>query len=482
MCAQLVDALKPADYNILICSSFPAEPSQQNGNQVAILSRQKAYFSWSESFKLANGSNDLGGGFGFAAIQLPRQRLGVFSVALPSRASLDINGRPASDSVGGSADPVATEAQFQKILAQADAVKHWQLNQVQAVLLGISFTGSQQLADPERDHTIALLTSAGFADGLLLMPSEQRPTLDLHKGANGKIADYFFVDAAAFALNPKVVRTSFSDHFPITCDLETEPARAALLYREQADQVQAAAQSAARSRAQAAQSPQALILPWWTAATAGGFIAFLVLIWLARRIGKTARSAPLLLPETAQAGGPSAYTLVIGTSPATGSALDATGLSAEAPPMVRIEPAGSTQTQSAFWQQRALAAEQRAAQAQVALKGKLLPDLRRWLRQKLTRKLMADRAGLIQNQEMATRRVLNVDERLARIERQVQQQNRSYERRIEELTCELMAAKEENRELIRARIIQVRAEMEAARAKLLAEAEEPKAGAPVDEG
>ena len=42
--------------------------------------------------------------------------------------------------------------------------------------------------------------------------------------------------------------------------------------------------------------------------------------------------------------------------------------------------------------------------------------------------------------------------------------------RIEELNKELAAAREENRELIRERIAQVRAEMEAARSRVLAEA------------
>jgi len=64
-----------------------------------------------------------------------------------------------------------------------------------------------------------------------------------------------------------------------------------------------------------------------------------------------------------------------------------------------------------------------------------------------------------------------LDNRLSRIEAQIQQQNQAYIRRIEELNRELDAAREENRELIRERIAQVKAEMEAARAKVLAEAD-----------
>ena len=71
---------------------------------------------------------------------------------------------------------------------------------------------------------------------------------------------------------------------------------------------------------------------------------------------------------------------------------------------------------------------------------------------------------------MAARKAPTLDTRLARIEAQIQQQNQAYIQRIEELNRELAAAREENRELIRERIAQVKAEMEAARARVLAEA------------
>lgn len=93
-----------------------------------------------------------------------------------------------------------------------------------------------------------------------------------------------------------------------------------------------------------------------------------------------------------------------------------------------------------------------------------------WLKQKLVRKLVTDRAQLMEAQQLAARMANTLDTRLARIEAQIQQQNQAYVRRIEELNKELAAAREENRELIRERIAQVKAEMEAARARVLAEA------------
>ena len=64
-----------------------------------------------------------------------------------------------------------------------------------------------------------------------------------------------------------------------------------------------------------------------------------------------------------------------------------------------------------------------------------------------------------------------VEERLSRLEQQIQRQNAGYQARIEDLTRDLIVAKEENRELIRARIAQVKAEMEAARVRMMAQAE-----------
>jgi hypothetical protein len=137
--------------------------------------------------------------------------------------------------------------------------------------------------------------------------------------------------------------------------------------------------------------------------------------------------------------------------------------------MVRIETAESAQTQSAAWRERALAAEARAAETKQAVQRGLIP----WLKQQFVQKLMADRAELMDSQAEASRTAESVNQRLARIEDQIQIQNRGYEERITELTKELTAAKAENRELIQLRIRQVKAEMEAARSKMLREAELP---------
>ena len=130
----------------------------------------------------------------------------------------------------------------------------------------------------------------------------------------------------------------------------------------------------------------------------------------------------------------------------------------------------ATQADSASWEQRALTAERQAAQANLILKQKLAGRLTRWLKKKFVRRIISDRAQLLSAQESAAFQAIQVDERLARIEKQIQQQTESYERRLEELTLELVAAREENRELIRARIALVKLDMESVRARLRTEA------------
>ena len=72
-----------------------------------------------------------------------------------------------------------------------------------------------------------------------------------------------------------------------------------------------------------------------------------------------------------------------------------------------------------------------------------------------------DRAQLLRAQEAATLKALAVDERLSRIEQQIQRQNPRI-RNASNSYPGTIVAKEGNRELIRARITQVKAEMEAA--------------------
>ena len=191
-------------------------------------------------------------------------------------------------------------------------------------------------------------------------------------------------------------------------------------------------------------------------------------VWmLARRRLLPAPHTPALL--TSGGDESSSYTVVLGTRSATeGSSARAVSPRAREP-IVHVEAPGTTQTQAEALRRRAVTSEHQDERANAVIRKHLIPQLSAWLKQKLMQKLITDRAQLLETQQAAAHKVMAVEERVSRIEQQVQRQNETYQARIEALSRELLTAKEENRELIRDRIAQVKAEMEAARARLMAQ-------------
>jgi len=143
----------------------------------------------------------------------------------------------------------------------------------------------------------------------------------------------------------------------------------------------------------------------------------------------------------------------------------------DSPPYVRIEMEGSTQTQSQTWHPRPDAGSVPPRMSGAVREG-VIANLSRWFKQKAVQRLVSDREQLLATQQAAGLKVLAVDQRLAKIEHQIQQINHEYERRIDDLLHELIVAKEENRELIRAKIALVKAEMEKARLRAAQRARE----------
>jgi hypothetical protein len=196
-------------------------------------------------------------------------------------------------------------------------------------------------------------------------------------------------------------------------------------------------------------------LPWLLAGIFAGGLVFFLLAWkLGRR--STLQPAQAALPEA------KSKTLITFASSSADKLIAAP--TAENQPIVHIEMGSSTQTQSQSWTSRAEAGRA-TAQMPEAVRAGVIASLSRWLKQKFVRQLVADRSHLLATQQVAALKVLAVDERLTKIEQQIQQRNQEYEKRIDELQQELLTAKEENRELIRAKIALIKAEMEKARHK-----------------
>jgi hypothetical protein len=92
---------------------------------------------------------------------------------------------------------------------------------------------------------------------------------------------------------------------------------------------------------------------------------------------------------------------------------------------------------------------QRAAEAASLFRADMLPHLARLMMDRLVRVLLAQRTQLLETQEISTDRVTELEQRLNRLQEQLQLRFETYQLRIVALERELAAKEEENRELLR---------------------------------
>jgi hypothetical protein len=521
MCAQLAKALEPAKYNVLVCSAFRDPSSGKPApEQVAILAKRRAYISWSDPWQTV-GSPPAPAGFAFAAIRIGKQRIGFFSVELDRTTTL-----PGQPDVAGSVRP---KPEFvEQWRAEIDTICKWTMNRIDAVIVAGGFTGAQVESEPGR-----ILTDAAFVQSFLEAPLSRAATSS-DQSSSTTVAPENHV-LARLAPDSNALPGVVLSLEPATCDLElnaagiappteitaptaalqSTPAKASNSvaslppptqvpppHGPQTSNTVALAPSPtevpprrdSKTSNTIAVAPPSTHLPlptlaiseraersWlaqrpWLPAVLAGLVALgaVVVRFLARRKSTAlAAQSPDATRRAQRAGGdPSSETVVIVARNVTGAAVDDSAHPTSAKPEIHVEASAATHTQSGRWQARGADADRAVEEVRALARSSLLALWSQWLKEKLVRRLITDRAELLKTQQAATLKVLAVDERLARIEMQLQNQNRAYERRIEELTRELEAAKEGNRELIRAQIAQVKAEMDAARTRLMAQMRE----------
>jgi hypothetical protein len=465
-CLRLTELLKPLDYQVLVCSAFPGPSTNAEAEpQVAILAKNRAYFTWNRAWSSSHRQTAGKGGVVFAALEAGNQHIGFFNALLGA----------------DDAEPPAAV-----LLSQIQSVKAWETNQVQTFVLATSAGTQSRGTVRTLRKTAAALELAGFVDATEEMPLEARSAPHTNPGTKPEFRDVLFAGPAGFPYSPRLIPTPGFSHFPLTCDIELDAQKVALA-------LDVRAENRRERDAKASATRQRLI---------GGAAAVLAVClasgWIRhRRANKRAVAASVarqrrhveeLPKETAGTvrpiifvNSPSKARPVPNTPPVARpkSVLRIQNLSRTSPernaaPEAQPEPsAGESEPEDP---PRALEtslpfAPLRLPAADPAVRQGVIQELAGWLKQKFVRKLLSDRQQMIQAHELATRMATTLDNRLARIEAQIQQQNQAYLKRIDDLNRELSAAREENRELIRERIAEVKAEMDAARAKVLAEAD-----------
>jgi hypothetical protein len=112
----------------------------------------------------------------------------------------------------------------------------------------------------------------------------------------------------------------------------------------------------------------------------------------------------------------------------------------------------SLDSDALYWEQRALAAEQRADKVTTVVKDGLTPHLARLMKDQLVWTLLAQRNQMVSAQTSGVSMVEELEQRLDVIQTEFESRVELYERRIVELEQQLAEKAQINRELITARI------------------------------
>lgn len=421
MAGGIAEALSPqGEFSVVVCSAF-ATATQ---GQIAILSRRKAYFSWSEALG-AKSEGQAEGGMVFAAIEAGQTRVGVFGLQ-SSAESLEAT----------VIEAVRTNPWPAQWRETAGAFQQWVTNRMEAAVISALPAGP----------------SGGLAAGVFVEAIKAPFARALLPPARGH--DYF---ACRLAANPEAPPAVLLDRAPLISDLEVGPARSGPPVVTSAGVFLTGLLPGAGATSDHAAADRSQVLPGWLVrlgrkdiliAFGSGTALLAAALLLARRRHRKARLPNLpTVPRDASA------STVMMSSSVSGSHEPGTRIPAHHPLYVL--------------EGRDLTNESEAERE------RLRREAATWLKERFVEALANDRSELLSHHERANLRVLAADERLKHIEERLRLQSQVYEDRVLELDHQLLAAKAESRALIQASIQQLKQEMEAARARLVREAAEP---------
>ena len=464
-CDALIQALRPAEYQLAVLSSFrDPQTGMVTREQTAILSRVKATSPAFDTWKTAAQTPGAPGGYASAIIHFPNRNVAVFAVQLGGVSSvIDVE----RESL---AQQSAREDAARQLVQQVDALRD-SPEAVQSVVVAGDFNTTVNDPKLSGELTLTRLERAGFASAFADLPPEKRVTLPGYGTQADATLDYIYTRDAGKPANVRVLPVNTTLHYPVTGDLDFgSPAVVAAAPPVTSSTDAGAAASTGFFQAFAKQVGPANV-GWMAGLLFGGLgcivAGFLLLGRRAQSLRAISAAGPGVL-SPANAG----EILVMARATQTGSAVRTTSTT-ESAPVVHVQGAGQTQpgTEADAWRLRAEAAEQRAERSAGVVREGLMQQLGQWLKIGVARQLVSDRQQLIEAQHAAALKMQAVDQRLTKVEQQIQLRMREYEFRITELERELVAAREENRELIRAKIAQVRAEMERERQRMLQDAQ-----------
>ena len=424
-CERLALLLKPAQYRVAVCSAF-ADVSGRPLPQVAILSRKPITAAWTEPWK-ADGAVTPPAGFAFALVHHGSGEVGIFSVQFKNNAT--------------SGQPTPMSSRFApQLVQQAAALGAKLIDQPSAVVVAGSFNTNPDEPQFVSEITLRLLENAGFKNVLHGVPLEDRIT----QRGNGRYPDatfdYVFARNADFLAGPRIVASELSEHFPVACEAIVKPT--------------------APAKDQAALQPVAHLQ---TINLTLFVVLFMFCWWLV--LGRKRFYSPAFSALVEEAGSANllSYPAGNGAFPALPETLDEIEADGQWLPVRGGPDAARLQIQAL--EKRAAAAEQRARQATDLVREGLVPHLAHLMKNRLFRGVASQRAHLLLTQQAGASQVAELEQRLAKIQSQMQNRFGAYERRIAELEKEVIAKAQINRELLEAKTQMMKQALAAARTR-----------------
>ena len=386
--------------------------------------------AWTEPWK-PEGLIASPGGLAFAAIRHGTGLIVIYSVQLKSNVT------------GGNFERDTQLNILRRELCAAHLVQHALAieakltNQAAAIVIAGSLNTNPDQPQFVSENTLRLLEESGFKNAFAGVSLNNRIT----RRGNGKYpdatSDYVFARSANFLGNPKIFASELSGHLPVTCDLVVKFA------------------------VPVPDAPPGKSVHWQLFALV---LAALLLLsigwWFASR-------KKFFSPAQANEFGIEGLLSFPGDAKdllADGEFSEENGTNAPTLP-VHAPANGPAQGQFQSLEKRALAAEQRAAHATEIVRKGLIPHLARLMKDKLFYGVASQRAQLLKMQQAGAAQVAELEQRLMRIQSQLQSRLTAYERRIAELEQEVSAREQANRELLAARVQMVKQTLEAAKSR-----------------
>jgi hypothetical protein len=423
---RLCGFLKPATYQIAHHSTFRKSGTDNTsvGPSITILSRKPAFTARSMEWR-STGQIDLPGGFAFAGVGSSANAWCVYVAHLPD------------DSTGTENPAISRKRELaaQYLAHHANWLGRTLTNQIASFYIVGDF-----VADPKTgrlEGAARILQQAGFKSAAPGPPGPRRISTANNPSAPPLLLTALLTRNADFVTTPQLLTRKPFDQPIIAYDLTPNGSAAT------PPAIPAATGTVARKPVTnwfAAWDEGEF---WWWA---GGITTLLIAILISVRLVRRATPAPGTFrrrrgqPVVMDLSGLAAAGESDGTSrPRYDEGYEGAG-------------SGESDVEAAIWQARALQAEERASQATAMVRAGLMPQLRRLLRERLIAWLTSERGQLITSHEAGTRQMLELEERLQRIQGQFQDSLQTREQRIAELEQEILAKERVIRDLLRAQV------------------------------